>query len=77
MANYLITMTKHLIAHFQVNPYLYLQSFSFPSSALQDKILHILPDTDMSNNYKTLYNDTDHYVMPFESFNSGVVKSKV
>ncbi len=31
----------------------------------------------MSNNYKTSYNDTDHYVMPFDSFNSGVVKSKV
>lgn len=31
----------------------------------------------MSSNYKTSYNDTDHYVMPFDSFNSGVVKSKV
>lgn len=70
-------MTKHLIAHFQVNLYLCLQSLSCPSSALQDKTLHILADTDMSNSYKTSYNDADHYVMPFESFNSGVVKSKV
>ncbi len=31
----------------------------------------------MSNNYNTSYNDSDHYVMPFESFNSGVIKSKV
>jgi len=31
----------------------------------------------MSNNYKTSYNDVDHYVMTFDSFNSGIVKSKV
>ncbi|CAF0886979.1 unnamed protein product [Adineta steineri] len=41
-----------------------------------DKTLHILSDTDMNTNYKTSYNDPNHYVMPFESFNSGVVKSK-
>ncbi|CAF4543547.1 unnamed protein product [Rotaria sp. Silwood1] len=58
MANYLVTMTKHLIAHFK------------------DKTLHILSDTDMSNNYKTSYNDSEHYVMTFDSFNSGTIKSK-
>ncbi|UJR33705.1 hypothetical protein I4U23_021134 [Adineta vaga] len=42
----------------------------------KDKTLHILNDTDMSNNYKTSFNDLDHYVMMFDSFNSGVVKSK-
>ncbi|CAF4727427.1 unnamed protein product, partial [Rotaria socialis] len=30
----------------------------------------------MSNNYRTSFNDSDHYVMTFESFNSGIVKSK-
>ncbi|CAF2702901.1 unnamed protein product [Rotaria sp. Silwood2] len=42
----------------------------------KDKTLHILNDTDMSNNYKTSYNDSDHYVMTFDSFNSGTIKSK-
>ncbi|CAF0725741.1 unnamed protein product [Adineta ricciae] len=42
----------------------------------KDKTLHILSETDMSNNYKTSFHDTDHYVMTFDSFNSGVVKSK-
>ena len=31
----------------------------------------------MSTNYKTSYHERDHYVMTFESFDSGVVKSKV
>lgn len=31
----------------------------------------------MSNNYKVSYNDQNHYVMTFDSFNSGVIKSKV
>ncbi|CAF0748736.1 unnamed protein product [Adineta ricciae] len=42
----------------------------------KDKTLHILSETDMSNNYKISFHDTDHYVMTFDSFNSGVVKSK-
>ncbi|CAM4941753.1 unnamed protein product [Rotaria socialis] len=58
MANYLISMTKHLTNHFK------------------DKTLHILSENDMSNNYRTSFNDSDHYVMTFESFNSGIVKSK-
>ena len=76
MANYLVTMTKYLINHFKVPA-------SFPSFLIwlhilfQNKTLHILSETDMSNNYKTSFHDTDHYVMTFDSFNSGVVKSKV
>lgn len=31
----------------------------------------------MSNNYSVSYHDPDHYVMTFESFNAGIVKSKV
>jgi len=42
----------------------------------KDKTFHILNDQETSNNYKRSFHDNDHYVMTFESFNSGTVKSK-
>lgn len=79
MSNYLVTMTKHLIKHFKVNRKMKMenairQDFLFLS---KDKTFHILNDQETSNNYKTSFHDNDHYVMTFESFNSGTVKSKV
>ncbi|CAF0780717.1 unnamed protein product [Didymodactylos carnosus] len=57
MACYLVTLTKHLIAHFK------------------NKTFHVVCGDEMGN-YKSTYDNSEHYVMTFESFNSDVIKTK-